>query len=118
MSISSISLSVPTALVVLLASVIPLFGFYIWRSIYMHRKKANKLYACIGCVPARVTQVTLEDSTWKDGWVVRAIWEDENKQESYIFKSAPQELRPKQQIGDKVLVLVESANPVRYTIEL
>ncbi len=118
MAISNICFSVPTALLVLLASVVPAFGFYVGRVIYTSRRKANRLHTCVGCVPARVTQVTLEDSTWHDGWVVKALWEDENKRESYMFKSTPQEFRPKQQIGDSVLVLVESVNPVRYTVEL
>ena len=118
MAISNICFSVPTALLVLLASVVPAFGFYVGRVIHIHRRKANKLYACVGCVPARVTQVTLEAKTWHDGWVVNVLWVDEKTQQSYIFKSAPQQFRPKQQIGDNVLVLVESVNPVRYTIEL
>ena len=118
MAISNICFGVPTAVLVLLASVVPVLGFCVGRSIYTHRRKANRLRVCVGCVPARVTQVTLEDTTWQDGWVVNALWMDEKTQQSYMFKSTPQELRPKLQLGDNVLVFIESVDPVRYTIEL
>ena len=118
MAISNICFSVPTALLVLLASAVPAFGFYMGRGIHKQRRKANKLHMCVGCVPARVTQVVVEDRTWREGWVVNALWVDEKTQQSYMFKSAPQQFRPKQQLGDKVLVFIESVNPVRYTIEL
>ncbi len=118
MAISNICFGIPTALLVLLVSVVPVLGFYVGRIIYMHRRKADRLHACVGCIPAKVTRITLEDTTWQDGWVVNALWVDEKTQQSYMFKSVPQEFRPKQQLGDKVLVFIESVNPVRYTIEL
>ncbi len=118
MAISSLCFGVPTALLVLLASMVPVVGFYVGRAIYKHKRKVNRLRTCVGCVPARVTHVTLEDATWHDGWVVNALWVDEKTQQSYSFKSAPQEMRPKQQLGDKVFVFIESVSPVRYTIEL
>ncbi len=118
MAFSNICFSLPTALLVLLASTMPAFGFYVGRVMHSYRRKANRLQNCAGCVPATVMQVALEEKTWREGWIIKAAWVDETTQQSYIFSSGPQEFRPKQRIGDNVVVLIESNNPVRYTMEL
>ena len=118
MAIARICMSMPVALLVLLASIVPIVSFYSGRTIYRYRRKVNKLYNCTGCVPAMVTKVELEPETWREGWVLKAEWVDKKSRQSYIFSSQPQELRPKQQVGDNVLVLIESSNPLRYTLEL
>ena len=118
MAIIRICMSMPVALLVLLASIVPVVCFYIGRTIYRYKRKVSKLYSCTGCVPATVTNVELEPQTWREGWVVKAAWFDEKSRQSYIFSSPPQELRPKQRIGDNVLVLIDSNNPMSYTIEL
>lgn len=118
MALTRICMSMPVALLVLLASVVPVVCFYGGRIIYRYRRNVNKLYSCSGCVPAMVTHVELEPETWREGWVVKAMWVDEKSRQSYIFSSPPQELRPKQHIGDNVLVLIESNNPLRYSLEL
>ncbi len=118
MAAISICVSMPVALIVLLASIVPIAGFYIGHAFYKHRWKANKLYTCTGCIPAKVTDVELEPETWREGWVVKAEWVDKKSRQSYIFTSSPQEFRPKQHIGDNVLVIIESSNPLHYTIEL
>ncbi len=118
MAFSTICINVPTALLVLLASVVPALGFYIGRVIHSHRRKARRLHTCAGCVPATVMHVTLEEKTWREGWVVKAAWMDEKTQQAYIFRSRPQEFRPKQQIGDNVLVFIEATNPMSYSMEL
>ena len=118
MAFTRISMSMPVALFVLLASVVPIACFYGGRIIYRYRRNVTKLYNCIGCIPATVTNVELEPETWREGWVLKAEWVDKKSKQSYIFSSPPQELRPKQRIGDTVLVLIESNNPLRYTLEL
>ncbi len=118
MAFSTICIIVPTALLVLLASVVPAFGFYVGRVIHFQRRKAKRLYECAGCVPATVMQVALEEKTWREGWVVKATWVDEETRQSYIFRSQPQEFRPKQRVGDRVLVLIESTTPMSYSMEL
>ena len=118
MAIIRICMSMPVALLVLLASVVPVICFYIGKTVYRHRRKVSKLYSCTGYVPATVTKVELEPETWREGWVLKAEWVDKKSRQSFIFSSPPQELRPKQRIGDNVLVLIESSNPLRYTLEL
>lgn len=110
--------STPIALVVILASIIPLVVLYVGRSIIIKRRKANKMERSIGCVPATVMHIGVDAETYREGWVVKAAWKDERTRQSYIFHSQPQALRPKQKIGDKVLVMIDSNNPMRYTIEL
>ena len=118
MAFIRICMSMPVALLVLMASVVPVACFYIGRTIYRYRRKVSKLYSCTGCVPATVTKVELEPETWREGWVLKAEWIDKKTRQSYTFSSSPQELRPKQHVGDNVLVLIESSNPLRYTLEL
>lgn len=118
MAFIRICMSIPIGLLVLLASMVPVACFYGGRALYRHRRNVSKLYSCTGCVPATVTRVELEPETWREGWVVKAEWVDKKSRRSYIFSSQPQELRPKQRIGDNVLVLIESSTPLRYTLKL
>jgi hypothetical protein len=118
MAISQFCLSIPTGLLVFLASTVPLLCFYSGRSIYKNRQKVSKLNNSIGCVPAKVLQVGLEAQTWRDGWIVKAAWTDEKTKQSYIFSSQPQALRPQKHVGDSVLVLIDSIDPIHYTMEL
>ena len=118
MAFIQICMGMPIALLVLLASIVPVACFYIGRTIYRYRRKVSKLYSSTGCVPATVTRVELEPETWREGWVLKAEWVDKKTRQSYVFSSTPQELHPKQRVGDNVLVLIELSNPLRYTIEL
>ena len=118
MAFIQICVSLPVALIVLLASTVPVVCFYMGYMLYRYRLKVSKLYTCTGCVPAIVTHVKLEPETWREGWVVKAEWVDKKSKQSYIFSSSPQEFLPKQRIGDNVLVVIESSNPLRYTLEL
>ena len=118
MAFVRICMSMPVGFLVLLASVIPIACFYGGRVLYRYRWNVNKRYNCMGCVPATVTKVELEPETWREGWVVKVEWVDKKSRQSYIFTSSPQELRPKQRIGDNVLVLIESSTPLHYTLEL
>ena len=118
MALTHICMSIPVALIVLLASTVPIACFYIGWALYRYRRKVSKIYTCTGCVPATVTQVELDPETWREGWVVKAEWVDKKSSQSYIFSSSPQQFHPKQHIGDNVLVVIESNNPLRYTLEL
>ncbi len=118
MAFTRICVSLPVALIVLLASIVPIACFYIGCALHKYRRKVSRLYDCTGCVPAIVTQVELEPETWREGWVVKAKWVDKKSRQSYIFSSSPQEFRPKQRIGDNVLVVIKSNNPLSYTLEL
>ena len=117
MALTRICMSMPVALIVLLASTVPIACFYIGRSLYRYRQKVSKLYTCTGCIPAIVTHVELEPESWREGWVVKAEWVDKKSKQSYVFSSPPQYLHPKLRIGDNVLVLIESSNPLRYTLQ-
>ncbi len=118
MAFIQLCLTIPIAMLVFLTSTLPILCFYVLYSAYKHRKKAVKLDTCVGCVPAIVTQITLDDRTWNDGWIVKAAWIDEQTRQSYTFSSQPQEILPVKHVGDKVLVLINSYNPVCYTMEL
>jgi len=118
MAFSQFCLSIPTGLLVFLASVIPCLAFYIGRKLYIHSRNASKLHNSIGCVPAQVMQVVSEPATWREGWIVKAAWVDEKTKQSYIFSSQPQAIHPQKRIGDNVLVLINSTDPMSYTMEL
>ena len=118
MAFTQICVNMPVALIVLLASTVPIACFYVGHAFSRHRWKVHRLYTCTGCIPATVTHVELEPETWREGWIVKAEWVDKKSRQSYIFSSSPQEFRPKQHIGDNVLVVIESNNPLRYTVEL
>jgi len=118
MALFQFCMSIPIGLLVFLASVIPCLIFYIGRKLYIHRRNASKLHNSIGCVPAQVMQVVLEPETWREGWIVKAAWVDEKTRQSYVFSSQPQAIRPHKRIGDNVLVLIDSTDPMSYTMEL
>lgn len=118
MAVLEFCLRMPIALLVFLASAIPVLVFYLCRVLYLHSQKTKKYKHAIGCVPAIVTEVGLNDQSWRDGWVVKAAWTDAYTQQAYTFQSAPQEIRPKKSVGDKVLVFIESTHPMRYSMDM
>ena len=111
-------LMLPVPLLVLLASVIPIGIFYTARRIYMQKQRMKRLRGCIGCVPATISRITLDEKSWRDGWIVAADWVDAHTKQAYTFCSAPQELRPDKHIGEKVLVFIDSNDPMHYSMEL
>jgi hypothetical protein len=118
MALYQFCMSIPIGLVVFLASTVPILCFYVGRTIYIRRQKTNKLHSSLGCVPAKVMLVALEPETWREGWIVKAAWVDEKSKQAYIFSSQPQVMRPQKRVGDNVLVLIDSIDPVHYTMEL
>jgi hypothetical protein len=118
MTIQQLCLMIPVPALVLLASLLPIFIFYVVRAIHIQRRRMNRLRGCIGCVPATITEVSLDATTWRDGWVVVAAWIDAHSKQAYTFRSTPQELRPHKHIGERVLVFIDSNNPMHYLMEL
>lgn len=111
-------LNIPIALLVFVVSTLPVLCFYVVRIVYKYKQKFSNLNNCIGYVPATVTQITLDNQTWRDGWVIKAAWVDQKTRQSYVFSSQPQEMLPVKHVGDSVLVLINSHDPIRYTMEL
>ncbi len=118
MAIVDFCLHLPIALLVFLASAIPVLLFYLCRLLYLHNRKTKKFRHSIGCVPAVITEVGLDGQSWRDGWVVKAAWVDAYTQQAYTFQSSPQQVRPKKSVGDKVLIFVESTHPMRYSMDM
>lgn len=118
MAIFDICFRTPIALLVFLASAVPVLAFYLCRSWYVRNRKVKKFNHSIGCIPAIVTEVGLNEKSWRDGWVVKAAWTDASTQQAYVFQSVPKEIRPKKSIGDKVLVFIESTHPMRYSMDV
>ena len=118
MAIFDICFHMPVALLVFLASGIPVLVFYIGRVMYLRNRRTRKFQHSIGCVPAIITEVGLNEQSWRDGWVVKAAWTDANTQQAYTFQSVPQEMRPKKSVGDKVVVFIESTQPMRYSMDV
>jgi|SRR5450755_147113 hypothetical protein len=118
MPIQELSLMIPVPLLVLLTSIVPIALFYSARKIYIQKRRMNRLDGCIGCVPATITRITLDEDSWRDGWIVAADWVDARSKRAYTFCSTPQELRPEKRIGEKVLVFIDSNNPMHYSMEL
>ncbi|MBV9256959.1 MAG: hypothetical protein JO215_02955 [Ktedonobacteraceae bacterium] len=111
-------LSVPGPLLILLGTLIPIFIFYGGYVLRTHQRRTSRIRSCIGCVPATVTEIALDTNSWRDGWIVIAAWIDARNQHAYTFRSSPQEFPPKKHIGDRVLVFIDSNNPLHYSMEL
>lgn len=118
MAFFEMCLRMPVALLIFLASAIPVLLFYLCRALYLRNRKAKKLHHSIGCVPAIITEVGLNEQSWRDGWIVKAAWVDAYARQSYVFQSTPQQVRPTKSVGDKVFVFIESTHPMRYSMEL
>lgn len=118
MPIQELSLMIPVPLLVLLTSIIPIALFYSARKMYIQKRRMSRLNGCIGCVPATITRITLDEDSWRDGWIVAADWVDARSKQAYTFCSTPQELRPEKHIGERVLVFIDSNNPMHYSMEL
>ncbi len=118
MAIFDFCFRMPVALLVFLASMIPVLVFYICRVVYARNRRMKKFQGSIGCVPAIITEVGLNEKSWRDGWVVKAAWTDVSTKQAYTFQSTPKEIRPQKSVGDKVLVFIESTQPMRYSMDV
>lgn len=118
MAIFDFCLRMPVAVLVFLASTIPVVIFYVCRVVYLRNRRTKNFQRSIGCVPAIVTEIGLNEKSWREGWVVKAAWTDASTRQAYTFQSAPKEIRPKKSVGDKVLVFIESTQPMRYSMDV
>jgi hypothetical protein len=99
-------------LVVVVALVCVLLGGILY-FVFLSRRRNRRRR-----VLATITQIQMEASTLESGWVVTAQWFDPSNGQTAIFRSRRLVLRPKKQIGDSIIVLINPSNPRHYHMEL
>jgi hypothetical protein len=115
MPTTTICFTIPVFVLVMLLSALPFPVFYLSRALLQTRHSMDNLTTS---VPATITRISVGTSRWNDGWVVTARWTNSFNGREYVFKSRPQDLLPKCQVGDQISVEVDPLNPAHYSMNL
>src|SRR5215467_2769142 len=69
-------------------------------------------------ISATVTKVEVEATSLSSGWVVTAQWSDQQRGQTYLFRSHRLQFPPRLPIGGSVKVDIDPRNPTHYHMDL
>lgn len=76
-----------------------------------HRKLSSS-------INATVTKVEVEATSLSSGWVVTAQWSDQQRGQTFLFRSHRLQFPPHLSIGGSVKVDIDPRNPTHYRMDL
>ncbi len=69
-------------------------------------------------IVATVTKIEVEATSVSSGWVVTAQWSDQQRGQTFLFRSHRLQFPPRLPIGGPVKVDIDPKNPLHYHMDL